>query len=65
MDIENQILLAECVIIVLATYDCVNGIKESTLVLYKVKVVDTLYNIANTMFRGIVTLDQLKHMVTQ
>ena len=44
----------------LATYDYVNGIKESTLVLYKVKVVDTLYNIANTMFMGIVTLDQLK-----
>ena len=44
----------------LATYDCVNGIKESTLVLYKVKVVDTLYNIANTMFRGIMNLDQLK-----
>ena len=44
----------------LATYDCVNGIKESILVLYKVKIIDTLYNIANTMFRGIVTLDQLK-----
>ena len=44
----------------LATYDCVNGIKESTLILDKVKVVDTLYNIANTMFMGIVTLDQLK-----
>ena len=44
----------------LATYDCVNGIKESTVVIYKVKVVDTLYNIANTMFMVIVSLDQLK-----
>ena len=43
-----------------ATYDCVNGIKKSTLVLYKVKVVHALYNIDNTMFMGIVTLDQLK-----
>ena len=57
---ENQILPAEYFIRVPITCGCVNGIRKSSSVVYKIKASDTLYNIANTVFGGLVTSDQLK-----
>jgi len=59
-DIENQILPAKYFVRVPITCGCVNGIRKSTLVAYKVKASDTLPSIANTVFGGLVTSDQLK-----
>lgn len=59
-DIENQILPAHYFIRVPITCGCVDGIRKSMSVVYKVKAADTLPSIANNVFGGLVTSDQLK-----
>eukprot|EP01018_Ginkgo_biloba_P037254 Gb_03283 [translate_table: standard] len=59
-DVENQILPAKYFIKVPITCNCVNGIRQSNSTAYKVQAADTLYSIANTVFGGLVTSDQVR-----
>ncbi|GLJ12874.1 hypothetical protein SUGI_0199660 [Cryptomeria japonica] len=59
-DIENQILPAKYFVRVPVTCNCVNGLRQCSSVTYKVRASDTLYNIANSVFGGLVTAEQVR-----
>ncbi|KAH9313556.1 hypothetical protein KI387_022183, partial [Taxus chinensis] len=59
-DIENQILPEKYFVRVPITCNCVNGIRKCKSVSYKVRAADTLYTIANSVFGGLVTSEQVR-----
>ncbi|GLJ20472.1 hypothetical protein SUGI_0372430 [Cryptomeria japonica] len=59
-DIENQILPTKYFVRVPVTCNCVNSLRQCSSVTYKVRASDTLYNIANSVFGGLVTAEQVR-----
>ncbi|XP_059065145.1 lysM domain-containing GPI-anchored protein 1 [Cryptomeria japonica] len=59
-DVENQILPTKYFLRVPVTCNCVNGLRQCSSVTYKVRASDTLYNIANSVFGGLVTAEQVR-----
>ncbi|KAH9291342.1 hypothetical protein KI387_043466, partial [Taxus chinensis] len=58
---QTQVLPAKSMIKVPITCNCVDGIRKSVSTVYnKVQPMDTLYSIAESVFGGLVTWDQIK-----
>ncbi|CDP18335.1 unnamed protein product [Coffea canephora] len=59
-DVENYILPAKLFLKVPITCSCVDGIRKSTSTIYKTRPSDTLFNIADDIYGGLVSADQIK-----
>ncbi|XP_062146796.1 lysM domain-containing GPI-anchored protein 1-like [Alnus glutinosa] len=59
-DVENHILPAQLFLKVPITCSCVDGIRKSVSTKYKTRPSDTLASIADSMYSGLVSADQIK-----
>ncbi|XP_010272768.1 PREDICTED: lysM domain-containing GPI-anchored protein 1-like [Nelumbo nucifera] len=59
-DVENHILPARLFLKVPITCSCVDGIRKSVATRYKTRPSDTLANIADSIYAGLVSADQLR-----
>ncbi|KAF5200803.1 lysM domain-containing GPI-anchored protein [Thalictrum thalictroides] len=59
-DVENHILPSQLFLKIPITCSCVDGIRKSVSTRYKTRPSDTLASIANTVFSGLVSADQIR-----
>ncbi|KAL3504153.1 hypothetical protein ACH5RR_033994 [Cinchona calisaya] len=59
-DVENYIFPSQLFLKVPITCSCVDGIRKSTSTTYKTRPSDTLFAIANNVYGGLVSADQVK-----
>lgn len=59
-DVENHILPAELFLKIPITCSCVDGIRKSVSTKYKTRPSDTLASIADSIYSGLVSADQIK-----
>ncbi|KAF5746840.1 lysM domain-containing GPI-anchored protein 1 [Tripterygium wilfordii] len=59
-DVENHILPSQLFLKIPITCSCIDGIRKSTSTKYKTRPSDTLTSIADSIFGGLVSADQIK-----
>ncbi|KAF5740314.1 LysM-domain GPI-anchored protein 1 precursor [Tripterygium wilfordii] len=59
-DVENHILPSQLFLKIPITCSCIDGIRKSTSTKYKTRPADTLTSIADSIFGGLVSADQIK-----